>query len=138
MAVALRHPQLAMQCHISTPGPQRTLALTEASTEQGGQRLWYLAFGADMNQDCLTKQRGIQPTASLPCVLEGYTLSFAYRGAPATQRSPVRQHRQCSSASNWWLHDQLCRQCRPEGLCSPRQKTSCQPGGRRAVQPLQT
>ena len=80
MAVALRHPQLAMQCHISIPGPQGTLALAGASTEQGGQRLWYLAFGANMNQGCL-KQRGIQPTASLPCVLEGYVLSFAHRGA---------------------------------------------------------
>ena len=84
MAVALRHPQLAMRCHFSLPEPQRTPVLAGASTEQDRQRLWYLAFGADMNRECLTKQRGIQPTASLPCMLEGYTLSFANRGALAT------------------------------------------------------
>ena len=135
MAVALRRPQLAMQCHISIPGPQGTLALAGASTEQGRQRLWYLASGADMNQDCLTKQHGIQPTASLPCVLEGYELSFAHRGALVTQRSPVQQHRQCSSASDWWSHDQLCRQFRPGGLCSPLKNDGCHAGDKRAVRP---
>ena len=145
MAVVLRHPQLAMRCHISMPDPLSKLALAGASTEQDRQRLWYLAFGADMNHECLTKQRGIQPTASLPCVLEGYTLSFAYRGALAIQGSPVRQHRQCrvSAPSGYMiscadsaglegctaLSYMMAVILEAGGLCSPLKHNGCQSGG---------
>ena len=44
--------------------------------------LWYFAFGSNMDPDVLGRVRHVHPRQSQPCKVEGYVLTFAYRGLP--------------------------------------------------------
>ncbi|GMH32383.1 hypothetical protein BSKO_00217 [Bryopsis sp. KO-2023] len=45
------------------------------------QGVWNFAYGANVNQDKLERQRGIIPYESVPAVLRGFRLAFNHRGA---------------------------------------------------------
>ena len=80
--VAKRHPKVTARSKVSIPSekPTRKVVILGADTERGRQKLWYFSFGSNMDPECLTQHRGVKPTASHACSVEGFTLAFTYRG----------------------------------------------------------
>ncbi|KAL1917542.1 uncharacterized protein VTP21DRAFT_3935 [Calcarisporiella thermophila] len=54
----------------------------ELSDNEREEHVWYLAYGSNMNSAVLTGRRKIIPAESIPCVADGYFLSFDYAGLP--------------------------------------------------------
>lgn len=53
-----------------------------SNTNSPTNRIWYLAYGSNMNPLVLSKRRKIFPTESLPCYVPGYVLNFDCKGIP--------------------------------------------------------
>ena len=80
--MARRHPRVTARSKVTIPSesPTRKVVIFGADTPLGRQKLWYFSFGSNMDPECLTQHRGVRPTASHACSVEGYTLAFTYRG----------------------------------------------------------
>ena len=80
--MAKSYPEVTARSKVTIPSetPTRKVVILGADTERGRQKLWYFSFGSNMDPECLTQHRGVKPTASHACSVEGFTLAFTYRG----------------------------------------------------------
>jgi len=53
---------------------------TKQQVEQ--ERVWYFAYGANMNPSVLQGRRGVKPKESKPCIVPDMYLNFDYAGIP--------------------------------------------------------